>query len=61
VREVLARAAGLAAREGRSEVGVEDLLLALAGDPDAATVLFELGVDEAMVRQAVERRRAEGQ
>ena len=58
VREVLARAAGQAAHDGRAEIDLGDLLLGLLRDERAATLLADLGIDETKLTEAIERRRA---
>jgi ATP-dependent Clp protease ATP-binding subunit ClpC len=57
VRRLLIVAAGRALDDGRSEIESRDVLLALTRDAKIRPVLAELGVDEAAVLRALERRR----
>ncbi len=56
-RRLLIVAAGRALDDGRSEIEARDVLLALTRDEKIAPLLAELGVDEAAVLSALERRR----
>ena len=55
LRRVLMVAAARALDNGRTETQLNDLLLALTRDQQTAGQLIELGVDEAVVRQASQR------
>jgi ATP-dependent Clp protease ATP-binding subunit ClpC len=57
VRRLLMVAAGRALDDGRSEIESRDVLLALTRDEKIRPVLADLGVDEAKVLKALERRR----
>lgn len=56
-RRLLMLAAARALDDGRSLIEPTDVLLALTRDEEAGRLLAELGVDEAAVRAALERRR----
>ena len=56
VARLLMSAAGRALEDGRSEMTGEDLLIALTRDARTASVLAELGVDEAAIRGVLARR-----
>ena len=56
-RRLLMRAAARALDEGRSQIEPRDILIALARDEQMGPVLAELGLDEAAVLRAIERRR----
>jgi ATP-dependent Clp protease ATP-binding subunit ClpC len=58
VRLLLRVAAAQALNDGRSEIDTEDVLLALTRAERSASLLAELGIGEADVRAAIERRRA---
>ncbi len=55
LRRLLMLAAARALDNGRTETQLSDLLLALTRDQQTAGQLIELGVDEAVVRQASQR------
>jgi hypothetical protein len=53
VHRLMMSAAARALDDGRTEIGVEDLLLALSRDRDTGPLLAELGADERALRDAV--------
>jgi ATP-dependent Clp protease ATP-binding subunit ClpC len=60
-RRLLMLAAARALDDGRSEIESRDVLLALIRDEKMGPVLADLGVDEAAVTRALDRRRPPGQ
>lgn len=62
VHRVMQSAAARALDDGRSQIGLADLLLALSGEQASGAVLAELGIDEASIRRVMDRpRRASDQ
>ncbi len=53
VHRLMMTAAARALDDGRTEIAVEDLLLALSRDRDTGPLLAELGADEGALRDAV--------
>jgi len=53
VHRLMMSAAARALDDGRTEIAVEDLLLALSRDRDTGPLLAELGADEGALRDAV--------
>jgi ATP-dependent Clp protease ATP-binding subunit ClpA len=55
IRRLLAAAGGRAVGDGRTELGLRDLLASVAEDEEAARALASLGVDVEAMREAIER------
>jgi hypothetical protein len=53
VRRLMMTAAARALEDGRTEISVDDVLLALSRDRDTGPLLAELGADERAIRAAV--------
>jgi hypothetical protein len=53
VRRLMMTAAARALDDGRTEISVGDMLLALALDGDTGPLLAELGADQSAIRDAV--------
>lgn len=53
VRRLMMTAAARALEDGRTEISVGDVLLALSRDGDTGPLLAELGADEGAIRAAV--------
>ena len=53
VRRLMMTAAARALDDGRTEISVGDVLLALSLDGDTGPLLAELGADESAIRDAV--------
>ncbi|HUA69868.1 MAG TPA: hypothetical protein VMA96_02255 [Solirubrobacteraceae bacterium] len=53
VRRLMMTAAARALDDGRTEISVSDVLLALSLDRDTGPLLAELGADERAIRAAV--------
>ena len=51
-------AAALALDDGRTEIDIDDVWLALTREPTALRLASELGIDEHKVREAIRRRDA---
>jgi ATP-dependent Clp protease ATP-binding subunit ClpC len=58
VRRLLMRAAACALEDGRDEMRLDDVLIALTRDPASAELLASLDIDETSVRSALSRRQA---
>lgn len=58
LRRLLMAAAALALDDGRTEIDIDDVWLALTREPTAVRLASELGIDEDRVRAAVKRRDA---
>jgi hypothetical protein len=56
VRRLMMTAAARALDDGRTEISLGDVLLALSIDRDTGPLLAELGADESAIRDAVARR-----
>jgi ATP-dependent Clp protease ATP-binding subunit ClpA len=57
VRRLLMAASALALDDGRTEIEIDDLWVALTREPTAQRVAVELGIDERAVRDAISRQR----
>ena len=58
LRRFLMAAAALALADGRTEIDIDDVWLALTREPTAIRLASELGIDEQKVREAIKRRDA---
>ena len=58
LRRLLMAAAALALDDGRTEIDIDDVWLALTREPTALRLASELGIDEDKVREAIKRRDA---
>jgi ATP-dependent Clp protease ATP-binding subunit ClpA len=58
LRRLLMAAAALALDDGRTEIDIDDVWLALTREPTAIGLASELGIDEQTVREAIKRRDA---
>jgi Clp amino terminal domain, pathogenicity island component len=58
LRRFLMAAAALALDDGRCEIDIDDVWLALTREPAAIRLASELGIDEQKVREAIKRRDA---
>jgi ATP-dependent Clp protease ATP-binding subunit ClpC len=57
VRRLLMAASALALDDGRTEIEIDDVWVALTREPTAQRVAVELGIDERAVRDAISRQR----
>lgn len=59
VRRLLMTAGASALDDGRTEIEIDDLWVALMREPTALRLAAQLGIDESAVREALARRRSE--